>query len=243
MSTDASPGAFWGTPPGGPRPLSDFQGTLSQRAYQSLREAVLGFVFRPGEPLRKGELCDLLGVSRSPVSEALARLASEGLVDVIPQAGTFVSLLSMADIREGAFLRQAIELAAVEFLAPMIGPPQVLALRRSLRVQEVLVGDGDVTGFYEQDRQMHDLILSFTGFRKLAQVAESAWANVDRARRLTLPVAGRIEATLSEHAAIVDALAANDPGAAREAMRHHLGQLTTYLAPLESEYPELFTPG
>lgn len=238
-----------GEPPQGPvsgasrlRPLDDFAGSLAQRTYQSLREAILNLGYRPGETLRKGEICEALGVSRSPVSEAIARLAAEGLVDVVPQAGTFVARFSMEEIREGAFLREAIEVAAVEEIAPRVTEETLVALRRNIRVQRALFEDADFNGFYKLDAEMHELLLAATGFRKLAQVAEVAWVHVNRARQLVLPVPGRVAETLSEHEAILAALEARDAEAARLAMRHHLRQLMTFLAPLEREHPDLFNP-
>lgn len=223
-------------------PLDRFSGSLGQRVYQTLREAILSLAYRPGEILRKPEICDALGVSRSPVADAVARLAAEGLVDVVPQAGTFVARFSMEEIREGAFLREAIEVAAIERVAETITEDQLTQLRRNLTVQAALIADGDVPGFYQTDAAMHELILSFTGFRKLAQVSETAWLHVNRARQLILPVPGRIQATLDEHRAILAALEARDPDAARLATRAHLRQLITYLEPLERDRPDLFDP-
>lgn len=223
-------------------PLDRFSGSLGQRVYQTLREAILSLAYRPGEILRKPEICEALGVSRSPVADAVARLASEGLVDVVPQAGTFVARFSMEEIREGAFLREAIEVAAAERVAETVTEDQLTQLRRNLTVQAALIADGDVPGFYQTDAQMHELILSFTGFRKLAQVSETAWLHVNRARQLILPVPGRITATLDEHRAILAALEARDPDAARLATRAHLRQLITYLEPLERDRPDLFDP-
>lgn len=206
----------------------------------SLKQAILSLVFRPGEILQKGEICEGLGVSRSPVSEAVARLAAEGLVDVVPQAGTFVARFSMAEIRESAFLREALEVAAVEVVAEIITEDQLVQLKRNLRIQEALIEDGDIAGFYQMDARMHELILSFTGFRRVATMAETAWVHVNRARRLNLPSPGRVQATLDEHRAIVAALEARDPQAAREATRHHLRQLITFLEPLVNARPEFF---
>ncbi len=222
--------------------LDAFTGSLAQRTYQALRRAILDLVFRPGEALRKAEICAALGVSRSPVAEAIARLSVEGLVDVVPQAGTYVARFSMREIREGAFLREAIELAAVEMVARTIAEDQLVLLRRNLRVQEALVADGDFAGFYTLDAALHELILSFTGFQRLPQVAATAWVHVNRARQLVLPVPGRVAETLSEHQAILAALEARDAAAARAAMRRHLGQLITFLEPLEKSHPELFAP-
>jgi DNA-binding GntR family transcriptional regulator len=225
------------------RPLAVFSGSLANRSYLALREAILNLGYRPGEALRKGEICEELGVSRSPVAEAISRLAAEGLVDVVPQAGTYVARFSMDEIREGAFLREAIELAAVEAIAPNLTEDQLILLRRNLRVQEALVADGDFPGFYALDGEMHELLLSFTGFKKLSHVADTAWVHVNRARQLILPLPGRVAETLDEHKAILAALEARDPEAARKAMRTHLGQLITFLEPLERKHPELFAAG
>lgn len=229
-------------PPPRLRPLDELEGSLAQRVYLSLKAAILSLAYRPGEALRKPEICEALGVSRSPVSEAVARLAAEGLVDVVPQSGTFVARFSMAEIRESAFLREALELAAVEIVAREITDDQIVLLRRNLRVQEALVADADVAGFYQMDRQMHELILSFTGYRRLATLAETSWVHVNRARQLILPQPGRVQDTLTEHQRILAALEAHDPVAAREATRHHLGQLLTFVEPLAKTRPDLFAP-
>lgn len=223
-------------------PLDNFEGSLSQRVYLSLRQAILALDYAPGALLRKGDICAALGVSRSPVSEAVTRLSGEGLVTVQPQSGTFVARFSMVEIRESAFLREALELAAVEFLAPRITGEEIVLLRRNLRVQEALVADGDWPGFYEKDAEMHALLMSFTGFPRLAHMAETVWVQVARARRLVMPEPGRVAETLAEHRAIAEALEAHDAEAARAATRHHLRQLITYLEPLETRRPDLFAP-
>jgi GntR family transcriptional regulator, rspAB operon transcriptional repressor len=224
------------------RPLAEFSGSLGQRVYQTLRTAILSLAYKPGEILRKPEICEALGVSRSPVADAVARLQAEGLVDVVPQAGTFVARFSMQEIREGAFLREAIETAAIERVATRITDDQLQLLRRNITVQAALVADGDIPGFYAMDAAMHELLLSFTGFPKLSQVAETAWLHVNRARQLILPVQGRVAATVSEHRAILAALEAREPAAARAAIQSHLRQLITYLEPLERDRPDLFNP-
>ncbi|MDG2406441.1 MAG: GntR family transcriptional regulator, partial [Paracoccaceae bacterium] len=92
-------------------PLEPGPGTLAQRTYVALREAIIRLHYSPGDHLRKSEICELLGISRSPVSEAISRLTQESLVDVVPQAGTYVARFSMDEIQEGTFVREAIELA------------------------------------------------------------------------------------------------------------------------------------
>ena len=225
------------------RPLDAFAGSLAQRVYASVKEAILDLSLRPGAILRKGEVCETLGVSRSPVSEAVARLAAEALVDVVPQAGTFVARLSMEEVREGAFLREALELAAVEQVAREVRPDQMIQLRRNLRLQEGLVADDDTAGFYAADAEFHELILGFTGHRRLPGLSRTAWVHVDRARRLLLPEPGRMDETVEEHRSILQAIEARDADDARAALHSHLRQVVTRLERLAGERPDIFAGG
>jgi DNA-binding GntR family transcriptional regulator len=229
-------------PPKPLRALDAFTGSLAQRVYASLREAILSMSLRPGDILRKPEICAQLGVSRSPVSEAVARLAVEHLVRIVPQAGTYVARFSLAEVREGAFLREALELAAVEKVAQTITDEQLTQLRRNLRLQQGLLEDHDFGGFYQTDAAMHELILSFTGYRRVAALADTSWVHVNRARQLILPASGRVQSTYAEHQAIMAAIEARDPVAARAATRLHLGRLVGFLEPMALARPDLFEP-
>jgi DNA-binding GntR family transcriptional regulator len=222
--------------------LSDQEGTLARRTYLTLRAAIVELRVAPGAALRKEAICKELGVSRSPVSEAMAKLAAEGLVQIVPQAGSFVAPFSLPEIREGAFLREAIELAAIAHLAPRITDDQLQSLRRGLAMQAALVDEGDTGGFYALDAQMHGMLLDFTGFRRLSGVADSAFVHVDRARRLILPQGRRVADTLEEHRAVLTALEARDPEAARSALQHHLRQLMHALTALAADRADLFQP-
>jgi GntR family transcriptional regulator, rspAB operon transcriptional repressor len=150
----------------------------------------------------------------------------------------FVARFSMDEIREGAFLREAIELAAVEVIVPLLTDAQLVQSRRNLRLQDILVADGDFRGFYALDDEMRELILSFTGLKKLAYDADTAWLHVNRAQQLILPMPGQVAEMLEEHKAILAALETRDPDAARQAIRAHLGRLITFLEPLKLEHPE-----
>lgn len=222
------------------RSIEDFSGSLANRVHLFLKDAIMSLDYAPGDILRKNDIAAELGVSRSPVSEAFAKLASEGLVEIVPQSGTYVSRFSMDEIREGTFIRAALELAAVEKIATERTEKQLTLLNRNLRMQEILLEDGDIPGFYRADEEMHALIMSFTGYRRLAGLAESTWLQVNRARQLVLPSPGRTHETLKEHATIIKTIRDGDPVAARAATANHLGQLIKWLEPLERERPELF---
>jgi len=222
--------------------VENLSGSLSQRVYQSLREAILSMQYPPGTVIRKGAICEQLGVSRSPVAEALARLSAEGLVDIIPQSATKVSCFSMDEIREASFLRQALEIAAVEKVTLERTPKQLAALTRNIRMQELLIEDKDFVGFYEADEEFHTMLMNFTGFNGVPQVLESVSLHLTRARMLVLPDEGRPKETVKEHRAILAAIKNQDVDAAREAMKSHIGQLIPRILPLEESHAEYFKP-
>ncbi|MTI02769.1 GntR family transcriptional regulator [Roseibium sp. RKSG952] len=220
--------------------ITTTEGSLTQRVHHSLKQAILSLDFPPGANLRKAPVCERLGVSRAPVADAIARLASEGLVDVVPQSGTRVSYFSMAEIREGVFLREALELATVAKVARDLTDDQRKRLSRNMRLQELLIEDEDIPGFYQADEEFHALLMEFTGFRRLADVAQTVSLQVSRARMLLLPTPGRIAETLAEHRAIFEAISNRDEQAAQDAMRIHLGQLMPRIEQLERQKPHLF---
>ncbi|PUB11087.1 GntR family transcriptional regulator [Yoonia sediminilitoris] len=220
--------------------INGLDGPLGQRVYSVLRTNILEMVLKPGAILRKGALCEQLGVSRSPIAEALGRLSSDGLVDIIPQSATRVSQFSMAELLEENFLREAVEVAAVARVATDRTGNQLTRLSRNLRFQALLVEDEDFQGFFEADLEFHELILSFTGFPKVNLVAEEMTLQLRRARKLMLPQPGRPAQAVSEHQEILKAIEAKDAAAARRAMAQHLRQLIQRIVPLEREHPEYF---
>ncbi len=222
--------------------INSLDGPLGQRIYTVLRDAILSMHFEPGTVLRKSALCEQMGVSRSPVAEALNRLSSDGLVDIVPQSATRVSRFSIPELIEESFLREAIEVAAVGKVARERTDEQLTKLSRNLRLQSLLVEDGDVQGFFETDLEFHDLILTFTGFPKVAVSAGQLSLQLNRARMLILPEKGRPAEAVAEHQDILTAIKDQDVDAAKAAMSRHLGQLITRIQPLEGQHPDYFRP-
>lgn len=222
--------------------IAGMEGPLGQRVYTCLRDSILSLALEPGTVLRKGALCAQLGVSRSPVAEALGRLSTDGLVDIVPQSATRVSRFFIPELREENFLREAIETAAVGKVAKERTDEQLIKLSRNLRLQELLVEDLDFQGFFEADLEFHDLIFAFTGFPKVATAAAQMSLQLRRARQLILPEQGRPKEAVAEHKAIVSAIKRQDVSAAQAAMSLHLGQLIKRIEPLEHQHPDYFRP-
>lgn len=221
--------------------LDDLNGPLANRVYTAVKTAILSLDFPPGAMIRKAAICDHLGLSRSPVSDALAKLAGEGLVDVIPQSGSRVARLSMSTIREDAFLREALEVAAARHAALHRSAETLARLNRNIEMQKLLIVDVDGEDFLKTDDAFHEIIFATTGVTRLPSAVRSFSQHVDRARLLMMPEPGRLAETVEEHIAIVQAIAQQDAEAAQDAMRHHVQQLLKRLEPLGAERPDLFS--
>jgi DNA-binding GntR family transcriptional regulator len=194
----------------------------AERVYAHLRRRIRELALPPGAPLRKEEIALELGVSRAPVSEAIARLAEEGLVEVFPQHGSFVAPIRAADVRESLFIRTALETEAVRRLAVAADPALIAALEDNLADQAEALDDGDLARFHDLDEALHAAIFAATETPRALRLLDSARAPVDRMRRLVLPGPGRPQETLAEHRRLVEALGAGDPEFAAAAMRVHL---------------------
>jgi DNA-binding GntR family transcriptional regulator len=188
--------------------------SLSQRAYQSLRKAIRDGAIVHGVLYSEKDLADRLGISRTPVREALIELAREGLVTIAPQRGFQLHLLSHFE------LRLAIDSFVVEKLAQSATPDDIKQLREAISEQRA--AGGETTSALIADEQFHLLFPKLLGLDRtyglVSTLRGAMWllgADAFRAPH-------RIEAVLDEHAAIVDAIEAHDPKGAVRAVKTHI---------------------
>ncbi len=208
----------------------------ADRVYGALRRRIRELSLRPGAALRKEEIALELGVSRAPVSEAISRLAEEGLIDVFPQHGSFVALIRAADVRESLFVRTALEVEAMRRLAPAADAAVLGVLDANLAAQAKALAANNLEEFYDLDEALHAAIFGAIEKPRALRMLEAARAPLDRVRRLALPEAGRPEQTLAEHRVLVDAIRTRDGEYAAAAMRAHL---TMVGRAIELKLPEI----
>src|SRR5258708_10480081 len=158
------------------------RGGTVQRVQDVVRDAIVRLELPPGTPIDKAALCARLGVSRFPVSEALGRLAAEGFVEVLPQRGTRVALIDLADCRQAMFIRRALEAEAIRAIVPRADAALLAALDKNLREQEAALGSDHGGRFHELDLELHELLLGFLGYERVKHAVEAARASLDRAR-------------------------------------------------------------
>ncbi|SDM89791.1 GntR family transcriptional regulator [Allokutzneria albata] len=190
------------------------------RAYEFLRNTVLSDPAQQGSFISEQDVADRIGVSRTPIREALLMLAAEDLVRLVPKKGAYIAPVSGREIAELMELRGLIERHAAE---RAIGSAAVGKMRETLARQRLLVADGNEGEFIDLDHEFHSALVAAAGNELMARMYEGL-----RARQIRCGVAalvrapGRQEAVLAEHEAIVSALEAGDVEAAATAITHHL---------------------
>lgn len=215
------------------------RGDTTERVERLLRAAIVRLDFAPGEFIDKSAVCARLGVSRFPVSEALARLQAEGLVEILPQRGTRAARIKVEEVTEAMLIRRALEAVVAEQAARRLSEDAVGDLRENVERQERALSDGSGAEFHALDLAFHATLVDSLGLVRIGTVIESSRANVDRVRIL-LSSPTRHAHTLAEHRTILGSIEARDPERARRAMEIHLDAVVEELERFSVSHPEVF---
>ncbi|WP_415913567.1 GntR family transcriptional regulator [Paraburkholderia sp. J63] len=223
-----------------PSPLPDMTATIaldshepiSKQIFRALRQAIFIGQMPPGTPLSEKEIAEKFEVSRQPVREAFIKLSEAGILQVLPQRGTFVKKISPRKVREGRFIREAIESAVVRKAADSITDAQLQLLGENLREQRVAAKVNDMPAFLALDESFHRSIAQAIDCAAAWDTIQDIKAQMDRVRYLSLPDVSPLELVIRQHAKILAALRAHDPAAAEDAMRVHLREILESLGPI-----------
>ncbi len=216
------------------------RGSAGERAYAILREAIVSAELEPGRQLSENELADQLGISRTPVREALARLREDRLVAIVPQLGSFVTLISPAAVSDAAFVREALECGAVRLTSERIEDAGLEDLQANLAAQDRAAADADPEAFDVLDEAFHRTLCEQSGHEIAWSLSRRANGHLDRIRRLSLPEAGYMAQMLSEHRAVVAAVSEGDPDRAEQELRHHLRMVLSSVPQIRTAQPDYF---
>ncbi len=203
--------------------------------YQTLRREIVSLHRRPGEPISEKELGLLFGVSRTPIREAILRLAAEQLVEIAPQSGTYVARIPLPTLNEAIVIRRALEKVTVSAAADNASRSQIALLDANLERQREAAAADDRDAFHDADEQFHGSIAEAAGYPGIWATVLQVKVQVDRYRHLTLPQPGRMVRLVEEHAAIARAIGAHDAKTAVAALEAHLDGLRAGL----DEFPGL----
>ena len=205
----------------GPIQLDSYQ-PLREVVCETLRDAVRRGILQPGERLMEIQLAEDLGVSRTPVREAIRKLEMEGYVIMMPRRGTYVADLSIRDINEVFEIRTSLESLASGLAAERINEDELEKLQRLLVEIGAYIKSGDMDSIVRTDTEFHDLLYQASRNSRLVGIISNLREQLTRFRTTSMSFPGRLKATLEEHRKIVEAIAQGDEKAARKAAEHHM---------------------
>ncbi len=196
--------------------------TYVQQAYRTIKTRILENRYQPGHQILEQQLADDLGMSRTPVREALIRLHNEGLVELIPRRGMRVVPLSPEDMREIYEVLTALEVAAVEIAAGRpLSEEDLAPLDSALQAMQSSLAADDLDGWAKADARFHKALLALAGNKRLAGMAATLADQVHRARMITLRLRPRPVQSIEEHSQVLEALRAGDGEKACAGHRRH----------------------
>jgi DNA-binding GntR family transcriptional regulator len=195
---------------------------LAKMAREILRDSILQGQLRPGEVHNEKTLATDLGISRTPVREALLELSAQGLVTFLPRKGVMIKHFARKDVEEIFELRRVIELAAIEKVAKATPACDLSKLKKYIEDQKKAALKKDFASFMKADRSFHATFCELANNRRLAQILENVRDLVHFMGIRGLNTKGRAEVVIREHEKIYRAVSLRDPAKARKAMESHL---------------------
>lgn len=212
----------------------------SDQIYEYLRRAIVRLDLEPGAALQEKDISERFDVSRTPVREALQRLAEEDLVDILPHSGTWVSRISFQVAEEGFVLRRALEVESVRKAAELATPQDAAMLDASIGRMRDIISAGRLEDYLEEDDAFHATIARISGYPRIWKFITLAKVHLDRMRQLSAPVPGHLAEVTEQHAAIAQAVQRNNAMQAELAMRIHLDTSFAVMAGMSSDRANLF---
>jgi DNA-binding GntR family transcriptional regulator len=211
---------------------------VALQVHEILRERILKVELAPGTILSRASLQLEFGVSQTPVRDALMRLQEEGIVDVYPQYATVVAKIDIDHARQAQFLRLSIELEAVRRLTEAAPAKTAAELGEILTRQKAVATPETYDTFDGIDREFHRKLYERSGILQLWANVRRQSVHLDRLRRLNLPMPGKMQMVIADHAAIVEAIGSGKPEAAAAALRRHLSGTLSIIDVISAEFPD-----
>lgn len=204
-----------------PIKLDSYQ-PLREVVCETLRDAIITGVLKPGERLMEIQLAEELGVSRTPVREAIRKLELEGFVIMIPRRGTYVADMSIKDINEVFEVRTALDVLAAGLAAERITEDELEQMERLLVQIGEHIEKGDMDKIVEVDSKFHDILYQASRNDRLVGIINNLREQLTRFRSISMSYPGRLKNTLEEHSRMVEALAARNSELAQQLAVEHM---------------------
>lgn len=208
-------------------------------ALRIIKESIISLELPPGSQISESELAAEMGLSRTPVREALIELSKVKIVDIQPQKKSTIPLIDYEMVEESRFMRSLLECAVVELDCEMAVPADLDRLRENIRVQNLYLDDFYSTQLLTLDNEFHGMLFSIARKSQIFALMQNISIHFDRVRSMALSSVKNLK-IVQDHVDLVDAIERRDPAAAKALMEKHLNRYRIDAAALRAEYPQYF---
>ena len=208
-------------------------------ALRTIKDNIIHLDLAPGSLISENELAVQLGLSRTPVREALIELSRSKVVEIAPQKRTVVAPIDSALVEEARFTRHVLECAVVELVCGMATPEDIFRLEENVRLQEFYIENGPLDAIMDLDNQFHKTLFEIARKEQLYALVQYIAIHFDRVRSLALSNIQDLK-IVKDHRQILEAIRSRSGGKAKDIMSKHLSRSKVDAADLRDRFPQYF---
>lgn len=213
------------------------QETDRSYALRTIKENIIDLSLAPGSQISESEICAQMGLSRTPVREALLELSRVKIVQIVPQKKSTVALVDYALVEEARFMRNVLECAVVELDCELAAPEGLRRLEENVKLQRFYFEDHNFQMLMELDDQFHAILFSIAQKTQVYEMTRNMLVHFDRVRRMALDSIRDIK-IVEDHGQILEAIRSRDAERAKQLMQMHLSRYKYDAREILRDYPE-----
>lgn len=218
------------------------QESAREYVYRLLKGNIVNLTLPPGQSISEQEIADYLQVSRTPVREAFIKLSQENLLDIVPQKGTYVSLIDPDQVEESKFARETLEREIIQEACRSFPGEALFELQSNVTLQELCINEKNYLKFFELDESMHGTIFKGCKKARIWFMLQQMNAHYNRVRMLNLAVGYDWGQLIQQHKTLLQAIREKDALLAKATIDIHLNKVVVDLAYLRQQYEYYFLP-
>lgn len=213
--------------------------TARDYAFRVIKDNVVSLELKPGTLVSENEIAMELGISRTPVREAIIDLAKVSVIEILPQRGSYVALIDPKMVEESRFLRHVLDRAVIKVACERAGEDDLAELEENVHLQEFYLEKDNPSKIYELDNEFHYLIYKAADKSTIYDMRSTMMIHFDRVRTLSVAAVKDMK-IVSDHRGMLEAIKAKDQEEAVRLVDKHLSRYQVDEAMIEEQYPEYF---
>ncbi|NBI07196.1 GntR family transcriptional regulator [Senegalia massiliensis] len=214
--------------------------SVGEYVYEMLKKNIINLNIKPGERISEKEISTIFEVSRTPVREAFIKLSREGVLYILPQRGTYISLIDLEQVEEARFIRESLETAVLKIATKSFPDDAMRELEENLQIEKELIKNKDYGKFLEFDEEFHKIIFKACNKERTWDIIEQVNTQYKRVRLLSFIADENWYKVIEQHEKLLKAIREKDNENAQKTINVHLKKLLKEQEQLKELFPQYF---